>query len=79
MSNVAEIIALLRSSGAKTASVFLESGDRIFLWPSGDAVHHAELNGPPKFYHDFKDGKGPIPAHRHRNPDGTMGGWVPEP
>jgi len=26
--------------------------------------------------HDFKDGKGPVPAHRHINPDGTVGGWV---
>ena len=24
--------------------------------------------------HDF--GRGPVPAHRHRNPDGTTGGWV---
>ncbi len=22
------------------------------------------------------DGKGPVPAHRHQNPDGTTGGWV---
>lgn len=24
--------------------------------------------------HDF--GKGPVPAHRHKNPDGSVGGWV---
>ena len=26
--------------------------------------------------HDFNDGKGAVPAHRHTNPDGTTGGWV---
>ena len=26
--------------------------------------------------HDFEDGNGPVPAHRHQNPDGTLGGWV---
>jgi len=26
--------------------------------------------------HDFGDGNGLVPAHRHRNPDGTFGGWV---
>lgn len=25
---------------------------------------------------DFQDRKGPVPAHRHQNPDGTPGGWV---
>jgi len=25
---------------------------------------------------DFNDGKGPVPAHRHKNPDGSEGGWV---
>ena len=24
----------------------------------------------------FDFGSGPVPAHRHRNPDGTEGGWV---
>lgn len=27
---------------------------------------------------DFGDGRGPVPAHRHRNPDGSEGGWVAE-
>lgn len=26
--------------------------------------------------YDFGDGKGPVPAHRHKNPDGSEGGWV---
>jgi len=26
--------------------------------------------------HDFGDGRGPVPAKRHVNPDGSMGGWV---
>ena len=26
--------------------------------------------------HDFRDGAGPVPAHRHVNPDGSVGGWV---
>lgn len=26
--------------------------------------------------HDFGDGEGPVPAHRHVNPDGTVGGWI---
>jgi hypothetical protein len=26
--------------------------------------------------HDFDDGQGPQPAARHRNPDGSEGGWV---
>jgi len=26
--------------------------------------------------HDFRDGAGPVPAARHRNPDGSPGGWV---
>lgn len=25
---------------------------------------------------DFGDGRGPVPARRHRNPDGSVGGWV---
>lgn len=25
---------------------------------------------------DFQDGHGPVPAHRHKNADGTEGGWV---
>lgn len=25
---------------------------------------------------DFEDGNGPVPARRHRNPDGSVGGWV---
>lgn len=25
---------------------------------------------------DFQDGDGPVPAHRHTNPDGSVGGWV---
>ncbi len=25
---------------------------------------------------DFQDGYGPVPAKRHRNPDGKLGGWV---
>lgn len=28
--------------------------------------------------HDFNDGKGAVPAHRHNNPDGTTGGWIAE-
>jgi len=24
----------------------------------------------------FDFGSGPVPAHRHKNPDGTVGGWV---
>ena len=27
---------------------------------------------------DFVDGNGPVPAHRHQNPDGNKGGWVAE-
>lgn len=27
---------------------------------------------------DFGDGNGPVPAHRHQNPDGSTGGWVAE-
>ena len=27
---------------------------------------------------DFRDGNGSVPAHRHTNPDGTVGGWVAE-
>ncbi|QKE37461.2 hypothetical protein [Ferrovum myxofaciens] len=27
---------------------------------------------------DFEDGNGPVPAHRHKNPDGSAGGWVAE-
>jgi hypothetical protein len=26
--------------------------------------------------HDFNDGRGHVPAHRHQNPDGSVGGWV---
>ena len=26
--------------------------------------------------YDFADGKGSVPAHRHINPDGSVGGWV---
>ena len=26
--------------------------------------------------HDFQDGKGPVPAHQHTNPDGSTGGIV---
>ena len=26
--------------------------------------------------YDFQDGYGPVPAYRHRNPDGSIGGWV---
>lgn len=26
--------------------------------------------------YDFNDGNGPVPAHRHKNPDGSLGGWV---
>jgi len=26
--------------------------------------------------HDFEDGKDEVPAHRHVNPDGSLGGWV---
>lgn len=25
---------------------------------------------------DFDDGNGPVAAHRHVNPDGSIGGWV---
>lgn len=25
---------------------------------------------------DFGDGNGPVPAHRHINPDGSLGGWI---
>jgi hypothetical protein len=25
---------------------------------------------------DFGDGNGAVPAHRHKNPDGSLGGWV---
>ena len=25
---------------------------------------------------NFEDGNGPVPAHRHINPDGEEGGWV---
>jgi carbonic anhydrase/acetyltransferase-like protein (isoleucine patch superfamily) len=27
-------------------------------------------------YYDFFDGRGPVRAHRHTNPDRTLGGWV---
>ena len=27
---------------------------------------------------DFGDGLGPVPAHQHKNPDGSLGGWVAE-
>jgi hypothetical protein len=26
--------------------------------------------------HDFRDGRGEVPAHKHTNPDGSEGGWV---
>ncbi len=29
-----------------------------------------------KLTFDFEDGKGPVAAKRHRNPDGSEGGWV---
>jgi carbonic anhydrase/acetyltransferase-like protein (isoleucine patch superfamily) len=29
-------------------------------------------------YYDFGDGLGHVPAHRHMNPDGSLGGWVAE-
>jgi hypothetical protein len=25
---------------------------------------------------NFLDGSGPVLAHRHKNPDGSLGGWV---
>jgi len=28
--------------------------------------------------HDFGDGMGEIPAHRHLNPDGLLGYWIPD-
>ena len=28
--------------------------------------------------HDFGDGNGEVPAHRHLNPDGLLGYWVPD-
>ena len=31
---------------------------------------------PIVFVHDFGDGNGPVPAHRHLNPDGSLGGMV---
>ena len=30
----------------------------------------------PKSTFDFGDGNGRVPAHRHINPNGTLGGWV---
>ena len=27
---------------------------------------------------DFHDGRGPVAARQHKNPDGSMGGWVDE-
>ena len=27
---------------------------------------------------NFGDGNGPVPAHRHQNPDGSEGGWIAE-
>ena len=26
--------------------------------------------------YDFNDGNGPVPAHQHVNPDGSVGGWI---
>src|SRR3989344_6028702 len=26
--------------------------------------------------YDFRDGNGPVPAHQHVNPDGSVGGWI---
>lgn len=34
----------------------------------------SEIDGQLTF--DFRDGRGPVPAHRHTNPDGGEGGWV---
>lgn len=34
--------------------------------------------GQENSVHDFNDGKGPVPAHQHLNPDGSLGGWVAE-
>ena len=28
--------------------------------------------------HDFGDGNGPVQSHRHVNPDGCLGCWVPD-
>ena len=28
--------------------------------------------------YDFSDGRGEVPAHKHTNPDGSVGGWVAE-
>lgn len=36
--NVAEIIALLRDNGIKNAELETYKGDRISVWPTGNAV-----------------------------------------
>jgi NDP-sugar pyrophosphorylase family protein len=53
---------------------------RIDLW---NQVNHTrrELRDNPNeeetmSTHDFEDGNGPVPAHKHDNWDGTEGGWV---
>lgn len=33
-------------------------------------------SNPASTMHDFGDGNGPVPAHQHWNPDGSLGGWV---
>jgi hypothetical protein len=43
-----------------------------------EAIHIAmqRKNSTDIITFDFGDGNGAVPAHRHRNPDGSLGGWV---
>lgn len=46
----------------------------LFLKMELNSCYHSNV----KSEFNFGDGKGLVPAHRHKNPDGSIGGWVAE-
>src|SRR6185436_13203608 len=61
--------------GAETtvASIFRR---RPEAGPTGEPAPPAVSTRPTLARYDFGDG--PVPARQHRNPDGSLGGWVAE-
>src|ERR1019366_7381985 len=59
----------------RTISLEINDGDTISITVNGKNVAAPSVPVAGITF-DFQDGNGPVSAHRHINPDKSVGGWV---
>lgn len=70
--SIDDVLGETTDSKSLTQNKVLPNKDNI----QEETVDKTHKSGTSFAMQDFGDGKGAVSAHRHKNPDGTEGGWV---